>query len=810
MMLERIFFNIFTLSVTSIAIISVILFIKHIFRNKLDASWHYLIWFLLLIRLLIPYTPESDMKYINNILHTYNTIDYQKDQSNIQKKPVVIVKVDDKKSVEANIIEGTQAYFNKNTLNGKTPENIKESGADGVKGEDIVQQSIYVLSIIWFIGVILLAFYAFITAIILGRKIKKSSLNLTNYEIISILQECKKLTGIKCEIRIICQSHIKVPALYGVFRPILLLPESITCCFNRSEIKNVVLHELCHYKRKDNFIGMIQLVLNILHWFNPLIWYSSYKISQDREMACDKLVMTYINSNEHRKYVETLIKTLEVFSKNYWLPNIVGMTQGRMSNIERRLKMITPIKRKSMLLCLTITIAIILLGGFGTLIINDKINFIKPLAVNNAVTGKMDSLNSKNILDRNGISLVVRNSHGKSKYPFGNLASHVIGFRDDKGKGVLGVENVLDKYPADLAGITLTIDEKIQEMTDNVLDNAIKEYKAKGACAIVIDPKTGEILSMSSKPDFNPNDPLRIPKGMDQAQWDRLPDNDKVDLLKENVFKNKAISICVPASTFKTITAAMCLEEGLIKPDSMVNDSPVTIDGMNINCWSADNHGNETFTDAVCNSCNPVFVKLAQNLGMDRFYKYVNEFGFYDKTNMGLPGEQQGIFSANPSKLDMMAACIGDRIEITPLQLISAYTAIANGGNLMQPLIIKNIIGSDGKIKEFKPQILKNMISKQTSDELKTILEDSIAKGTGINAYMEGYGIAGKTGTSEMLQGINYSNNASFVGFAPVNEPKIACIIVLEEPGTETYTGGTTAAPACGKLMKEVLDYITQ
>ncbi|NTV89517.1 MAG: PASTA domain-containing protein, partial [Clostridiales bacterium] len=331
---------------------------------------------------------------------------------------------------------------------------------------------------------------------------------------------------------------------------------------------------------------------------------------------------------------------------------------------------------------------------------------------------------------------------------------------------------------------------------------------------IVMDPRNGEILAMVSKPDYDLNQPFAAPagiEGIDPATWDGTS-NDAVKILNKTVWRNKAISDTYePGSTFKTFTAAAGLEEGVVTPDTVTNDSPVDVSGWTINCWRKGKplHGTETFRQAVYNSCNPVFVKVAQGLGTARFYRYLRAFGFFDKTDIGLYGESTPVFQENPAEIDMATASFGQRFTITPIQLITGYTAIVNDGNLIKPRLVMELTDSDGSVVEkFEPEVVRSVISAKTSKTIKSILEGVVSApgATGANAYVKGYRIAGKTGTAETTKKGVYT--ASFCGFAPANDPIISVLVVLFEPTGEQYMGGQIAAPTAGKIFEAVLDYM--
>lgn len=424
----------------------------------------------------------------------------------------------------------------------------------------------------------------------------------------------------------------------------------------------------------------------------------------------------------------------------------------------------------------------------------------------------------------------------KRYYPQSNLAAHVIGITGADNQGLSGIESVMEKYlkgvpgkilsetdaggryvsfseekrinPQDGLNVVLTIDENIQYIASNALDKAISDNKVEnGAIAIVMDPRNGDILAMVSKPDFDLNNPRSAPPGVDATEWTGYREED-VNILNSVVWRNKCVADTYePGSTFKAITTAAGFEEGVVTPDTMTSDHTINVLGHNINCWKPNAHGTETFRQAVYNSCNPAFVKVAQSLGIETFYKYLKAFGFYDKTGIILPGESKSQFHAKPTEIDMAVASFGQRFQITPLQLITAYGAIANGGKLMKPRIVKELTDAEGNVVEkFEPEVVRNVISQKTSENLRNVLEGVVSEGTGKNAYVKGYRVAGKTGTSETTkQGVYI---ASFSAIAPADNPVICVLVALDNPRGDTYYGGVIAAPVAGKIVEDTLNYL--
>jgi len=445
----------------------------------------------------------------------------------------------------------------------------------------------------------------------------------------------------------------------------------------------------------------------------------------------------------------------------------------------------------------------------------------------------------------NQIQGVYVDEASKRFYINGNLAAHVIGFTGDDDQGIDGIEVIMDKYlkgepgkilsgldagghelpynaekrieAQDGLNVVLTIDETIQYFAEKTLEKAIDDWKVtRGATAIIMDPRNGDILALAVKPDYDLNKPFAYPDNINAESYGTSPDtwigkasDEDVNILRKTVWRNKAVvDTYEPGSTFKAITTSAGLEEGVIHPDDRVNDFPVTVAGHQLKCWRYYNpHGEESFREAVYNSCNPVFVRVAQALGIEKFYAYVRAFGFFERTGIDLPGEQLGLFHKNPKEIDMAVAAFGQRFTITPIQLVTAYCAIANGGNLVKPRLVKELTDSQNNIvKRFEPEVIRNVISLKTSETVRDILEGVVSEGTGKNAYIKGYKVSGKTGTSQTTESDRYI--ASFAAFAPADNPVICVLVVLDDPDGDSYMGGVVAAPVAGSLIEEILDYL--
>lgn len=457
------------------------------------------------------------------------------------------------------------------------------------------------------------------------------------------------------------------------------------------------------------------------------------------------------------------------------------------------------------------------------------------------IASKVDKNTSelvKEFIKKQAVAGIYIQQDSKRYYPFGSLAAHAIGFTGDDNQGLFGLELALDEYligtdgkiltELDVGGTELpfafesrieavdgydvitTLNADIQRIAENIVKQAIEENKSKdGAVCIISNSKTSEILAMVSEPGFDLNLPRALPKGYTIDGWTGLRSSD-VELLYSTVWRNKAImDTYEPGSTFKSITTAMALEEDIVELDTIVDDLPVTVFGAVIHCWSKEYpHGTETFLQAVYNSCNPVFVKISHLIGVKTFYEYVESFGFKDNSGIELQGEGKSIFHDEPTKLDMSVASFGQRFQITPIQMVAAYNAIANGGFLIKPSLTDAIVDKQGNvIYDYEPQVVRQVISKKTSDELRGILEGVVKEGGGKNAYVEGYRVAGKTGTSETIVDDVYVS--SFIGFAPADNPVITVLFIVFNPQGDSYYGSQVAAPYAKMVFEQALEVLS-
>ena len=432
----------------------------------------------------------------------------------------------------------------------------------------------------------------------------------------------------------------------------------------------------------------------------------------------------------------------------------------------------------------------------------------------------------------------------KRYYPYSNLASQVIGFCGSDNQGLDGVEAKFDKELKGSAGsiqrhadakggeigkegenyvsaidgndLVLTIDLTIQSIVEKYLKEAcIDNVCTDGGNVVVMNPKTGDILAMATYPDYNLNQPYDAYTDELKQTWDSMEQAERTKQLQA-VWRNKAIADTYePGSVFKLITSSAALEEGITDTDNQGEfccTGGIEVAGVRIKCWRYYRpHGSESLRQALMNSCNPVFIGLGQRLGVSKYYSYLQKFGLLDKTGVELPGEAKGIFLAEnkAGPVELATISFGQRFEITPIQLVTAVSSIANGGTAVTPRIVKQVINSKTReITDIPVKTNGTVISKETSNKVLSMMESVVSEGTGKNAKVAGYRIGGKTGTSE--DGVNTNKYVtSFCGVAPIDDPQVVVLVTLYNPtGEGGHQGGGVAAPVGGQIFSEVLPYL--
>ncbi|MDF2654943.1 MAG: hypothetical protein K0R19_1417 [Bacillota bacterium] len=430
----------------------------------------------------------------------------------------------------------------------------------------------------------------------------------------------------------------------------------------------------------------------------------------------------------------------------------------------------------------------------------------------------------------------------KRYYPMGSFLAHVLGSTTDDNRGLAGIEMKYDKFLSGIPGrwikntdrdgdslsygvekyfqaenglnLVLTIDEVIQHYVEKALDTVQANTSADRVMCIVMDPKTGDILAMGVTPDYDPNNP-RVPPTTDGAIYlDSLPDEKKLEYWNA-MWRNPLVSDTYePGSTFKLLTTAIALEEGVTSlDDRFVCTGSIVVAGQKLKCWRSYNpHGAENLVEAVGNSCNPVFVQLAQRIGYEKYFDYMELFGLRDKTGIDYPGEGYAILQdeATAGPVGLATMSYGQGIAVTPIQLITAVSALGNEGKLMQPRIVKELRDSDGNvIQSFKTKVVRQVVSKKTADEMSLIMESVVDEGGGATAKIPGYRIGGKTGTANKAEGGGYSNEtfSSFIGMAPMDDPRIAILMIVDNPKGVKF-GSQTAAPGVRLVLEETLRYL--
>ena len=432
-------------------------------------------------------------------------------------------------------------------------------------------------------------------------------------------------------------------------------------------------------------------------------------------------------------------------------------------------------------------------------------------------------------------------------YNYGSLAAQVIGYAKNDGVNLTGLYGLEAYYNDILSGtdcyrysetdeitggvlpyseatslpaqngynVVLNLDVSIQRIAEEACYEAYEKYQPiDGVCAIVIDPYTGAILAMVSLPNYDLNDPYGMPYGMDINTWNFMSDDDKIQYIMGNCWRNRCVSDTYePGSTFKALTTCIAMEENLTNEDEVFSDAPVQISDYSISCWlqksGGYNHGEETLTKAFENSCNPIFAQLALRIGVSKYYSYVRMLGFYDITGIDLPAEGKGIFHSDPQQLDMACLSFGESATVTPIQLLMSYCAIINGGDLLVPHIAKYITDSDGNIvDEIEPEVVRTVFSEDTCARVRALMEGVVSDGTGSAGKVPGYNVAGKTSTSTIETGeLAGCHVLSFSCYAPADNPKIAVLVVINKPKDHSV-GSSSAASTAAKIVEGTLTYM--
>ena len=436
----------------------------------------------------------------------------------------------------------------------------------------------------------------------------------------------------------------------------------------------------------------------------------------------------------------------------------------------------------------------------------------------------------------------------KRYYPYGTLASQVIGSCGTDNQGLSGIEASYDSILKGVSGnittsldasqseipnsersfiaaengynLTLTLDVNIQRIVEKHLQEAVEEHScSNGGNAIVMNPQTGDILAMASYPTYDLNSP-RTPTSFYADNWDSLSSEEKYKRLFQ-MWKVRSVSETYePGSVFKLVTAAVALEENKAIPDK-ANDfrcnGAETIYDTTIRCWYNQppynsSHGGESLREALMDSCNPAFMQLSKRIGAELLYKYYDAFGLFDKTGVGLSGELTGIFynldKVGPVELATMS--FGQRFTITPLQMCNAICSIANGGKLLQPKIVKSMTNTDtGEVTEIDTKIIRQVLSSKTAENMRSMMQSVVTDGTGKRAQVEGYTIGGKSGTSEPVASDKKAGyTTSFAAISPIENTQVVVLVTLYNPTGNSHQGGQTAAPVVSKILAETLPYM--
>ena len=428
----------------------------------------------------------------------------------------------------------------------------------------------------------------------------------------------------------------------------------------------------------------------------------------------------------------------------------------------------------------------------------------------------------------------------KRFYPLGNFASQVLGSVTIDNTGRTGLELEYDQYLSGVAGrwvkntdisgnelvegteeyhaakeglnVVSTLDETIQYYAEKAIAEGMEKTGAKRIMCLIMDPETGDVLASAVTPGYDPNNATAVDE-KDKEKYSKMNNDEKLAYLYSK-WRNPIVSDTYePGSTFKLITSSSAIEEKAISlTDTFSCNSRITVAGITLHCWSYRNHGTQTIQEAVGNSCNPVLAKVAAKLGKTTFYKYLDMYGITGKTGVDYPGEANSIVQSlkNVGPVELATIGYGQGISVTPIQLLTAVNAMGNDGVLLQPRYVKALTDSEGNVvEEFEPEVVRQVISKKTAQEMCEIMEYVVSEGGGGNAKVTGYRIGGKTGTANKVENGAYGDNyySSFIGMAPMDDPQVSMLVIVDSPKGSFY-GSVVAAPSAKSIFTDVLRYM--
>lgn len=478
--------------------------------------------------------------------------------------------------------------------------------------------------------------------------------------------------------------------------------------------------------------------------------------------------------------------------------------------------------------------------------------YVVKKKVDRSTVEKINNFVLKNNLNRYSVYTV---ENSERSYPNGTLAASVLGFVNENEEGY-GIEAYYNSYlkgtdgrvitttdahgnamPYDYSArysakdgnsLVLTIDETLQYYLEKNLEITVSQHKlANRSTGIIMNAKTGAIVAMATSPGFDPNDPSHVYFESDRLTLAKMSADKKTEeeilAKKQEIWgkqwQNKAVSeLYIPGSVFKMFTCASALEEEVVSLDSTFECSGIAdVAGTKIRCWNIGGHGVSNLTEAMIRSCNPAFIKIGQLLGVEKFSKYFEAFGFTEKTGIDLPGEADSLYvkESDMGIVELSSSAFGQTTKVTPIQMVTAVAAVVNGGKLVTPYVVDKIIDSDGNVvKSAQTVVRRQVISEETSATMRKILEDVVTANGGGNAYMSGYRIGGKSGTSEKIDDYNSGKTpelryvATFCAIVPIDDPEYVMLVVCDEPTSGYIYGSAIAAPVVSAVFKEGLEYM--
>ncbi len=849
--LISVFSQVILVSLMAIGVVVLILIVKSAFKDRLSAKWHYYIWFILVATLFVPFIHEISLDNNNDFYPSeYKSITDPKGmvQENSQYHGQNVSFSNTSSDTFETANESTSIRTKKDEYMESFPSSvIKATDTKYVmRVNEIIKRVFKISAVIWVFGILLLMLYIITIYIILNFRINKTKVLNKDATALSILNEYKKLLKIRRNIRVIFQKHIKTPAICGVFIPRILMPVNVVEKLSIDELRYVILHELCHYKRKDILIGVFQTLLCVIHWFNPFIWHAFSKMKDDKEPMCDLMVLSYIKPEERKSYAETLLKILKCFSENHWMHSTANISQGSVSSMEWRLKLMKVLKRRSAKMGSFILILIAIIAIIWGAFVSNNLSFIKVSAKATNLIGKVRG----NIFDRNNKILafdVYANTIALDPIQIQASGQNLEQLSKDLGNilnisydSIMDKANELSRYEFVKRKVSLETGYEVRDWIKKknikgvIVEMDNKRYYPQGRLLSHVIGFTGQDDNGLCGIEHSQEEYLRNGNSVIltiDAQIQYIVEQELDKVIEETEAQNGAVALVMDPQNGEILAMVS-------RPDFDLNNPRLAPPGENGETW--DGYSLESTqilnriwrNKAISDTYEPgssfraitaaiglelgvvkpqtffydedFISSIAPKIGKERFYSNLRSLGVYNGLKIDLPGETESIIHEDPTDIDFVFATTGLKFNISPLQLVSLYGTLANDGKFVRPQIVKEVIDAEnGKSTTYRLEEISSVISKETTNKLKDMLQmEAYGVFSGGFPDIYRYNIAG---ISDINLKINQQWMASFAGFAPYDNPQIVCVVMIDEPSLMPSSYVTLAA---GNIINKVLDYL--